>query len=260
MYADAENGGKVGAKSTSLPGTFWFYLEQAYLGENVKAYACPSANGPATATVDDTNVQWGSATNMWDGFVNNGRWIKWVDNSNHVASSTNNPAGLAGKWDARTAQAGQTYDLANGGTRSQARGYVGGYGNNHWMDSGAPSSTLAPGSGPGVTRLSNIGRLDMVLFADCTWANTQGSNTNSGTGSSQGIYSGYIDPNVDLNGSHSSDSTGRVLINRHSKAINAAFADGSASSVKLGDIWKVSWYEGWQYANLPSAVRQKNGI
>ena len=268
MYADTENAGRVGAKSTSLPGTFWFYVEQAYLGQNVKAYQCPSALGPAISTVDDPNVQWGSATNMWDGFVNNGRWIKYVDfGRTNPAYATwtptapgNNPIGLIGKWGTGTAQAGQDYDLANGATRSAARGYVGGYGNNHWMDSGAPSTTTAPGSGPGIKTLSQIQRLDIVLFADCTWANTQGSNTNSGTGTSQGIYSGFIDPAVDLNGSHSSDSTGRVLLNRHNKGINAAFADGSANFVKCGDIWKVSWYEGWNYAELPTAVRQKNGI
>lgn len=46
LYADGENGGKVGSKNTALPGTFWFFVEQAYLGENVKVLVIPNQTGP----------------------------------------------------------------------------------------------------------------------------------------------------------------------------------------------------------------------
>ncbi|HUO09944.1 MAG TPA: hypothetical protein VM008_16690 [Phycisphaerae bacterium] len=43
---------------------------------------------------------------------------------------------------------------------------------------------------------------------------------------------------------------GRIFINRHDKAINVSYVDGSARVLKLIDIWQPAWYNGCQRATL----------
>ncbi len=282
MYAEAENNSKTFTSNTSLPGTFWFYVAQPYLGDNKKSYICPRATDPAVQSPDDATVevQWGNATAVWDGFANNGRWLKWVDInrtnsawSTYVAGSPptlgNNPAGLIGRWGPGTASAGQDFNLASGGNRNQALGYVSSYGNNTWIDGHyTPSTTTDPASLPFRT-FNNYDRQDLVMFSDCTWANTAGSTTVGPLGgavqivsgpslgksaSGSGIYPGEINLLDDLQGSHTSDSIGRVLLKRHGKAINCVYVDGSASTVNLSDMWHVAWYIGWRNADMPASV------
>jgi len=267
MYTESENNGKTYSSNTSLPGTFWFYVAQPYLNDNKKAYLCPKATYPAVQSPDDATVevQWGNTTSIWDGFANNGRWIKWV-NINKINPAyynvTSNPGSLVGR-DTN----GNDYNLANGNTRNAAIGYQSSYGINTWADAHAtPSTTTDPLAAPFRT-FYNYDRQDIVLFSDCTWANTAGSTTagplggtvsivsgplvgNSPSGS--GLYPGEINSADDLTGAHTSDSVGRVLLDRHNKAINAAFVDGSASTVQLQDIWHVAWYVGWRNADIPS--------
>jgi prepilin-type N-terminal cleavage/methylation domain-containing protein/prepilin-type processing-associated H-X9-DG protein len=282
MYCEAENGGHTYTSNTSLPGTFWFYVAQPYLNDNKKSYLCPKATDPAVQSPDDatTEVQWGNTTAVWDGFANNGRWIKWVDiNRTNGAWATyvagppavlgNNPVGLIGRWGPGTANAGSDFNLASGGNRNQALGYVSSYGNNTWADAhSTPSTKTDPASLPFRT-FANYDRQDIVLFSDCTWANTAGSTTVGSLGGSvqivsgpcmgnapggSGIYPGEINMSDDLQGNHTSDSIGRVLLNRHSKAINCGYVDGSASTVKLQDLWHVAWYIGWRDADMPSSI------
>jgi prepilin-type N-terminal cleavage/methylation domain-containing protein/prepilin-type processing-associated H-X9-DG protein len=271
LYADAENNGKTYTSNTSLPGTFWFYVAQPYLNDNKKAYLCPTANSPAVVSPDDTTVeaQWGNISSMWDGFANNGRWLKWVNISRtNPAWATlmpgnpptlgNNPAGLVGKD-----LSGADYNLANGGTRNAAVGYQSSYGINTWADGHfSPSTSLDPAATP-FRSFAAMDRPDTVLFSDCSWANTAGSTTVGALGGSisivsgplmggspagNGIYPGEMNTSDDLEGNHTSDSLGRVLLNRHNKAINCAFVDGSVSLVQLGDLWHVAWYNGWRNA------------
>ncbi len=44
-----------------------------------------------------------------------------------------------------------------------------------------------------------------------------------------------------------SDGMGRICINRYGNyANNVAFFDGSVRSVKLADLWKLTWHQGWR--------------
>jgi prepilin-type processing-associated H-X9-DG protein len=44
--------------------------------------------------------------------------------------------------------------------------------------------------------------------------------------------------------------TGRLFVARHGKTTNIAYCDGSATNLKLQDIWRVQWYNGCQSKNL----------
>lgn len=52
------------------------------------------------------------------------------------------------------------------------------------------------------------------------------------------ILTGSYNPNIDF--------MQRFCIDRHRKAINVAFCDGSVRRVPLGDLWKLRWHKQWQ--------------
>ncbi|MGN6370269.1 MAG: type II secretion system protein [Phycisphaerae bacterium] len=258
MYCSTDNNNKTYTSNTGRPGTYWFYCAQPYLGQNQKVYMCPSAQIPAVTSQDDTGHpnQWGTSTSYWDGTPNNGKWIKWVD-STLSGSMAGSPGTLIGRVKATGAPSDLDQD---GGKKNYDIGYVSGYGNNTWTDGRfTPSTGVDPAAQP-FRSFSGYDRNDIVLFSDCTWANTAGSSNASYDGGSMvvvpgspctktganGLYPGVWDPKDDLHGSHTNDSFGRVFINRHNGAINCTFVDGSASNVKLPELWTVAWYQGWR--------------
>jgi prepilin-type N-terminal cleavage/methylation domain-containing protein/prepilin-type processing-associated H-X9-DG protein len=40
------------------------------------------------------------------------------------------------------------------------------------------------------------------------------------------------------------NNTQRILLNRHQRAINVVFCDGSAKTVRLDDVWQLKWFRG----------------
>jgi prepilin-type N-terminal cleavage/methylation domain-containing protein/prepilin-type processing-associated H-X9-DG protein len=87
------------------------------------------------------------------------------------------------------------------------------------------------------------------MFFDCMWVDAQVQVS---------LESGTDDPTPtnltgNVNGAFPSNHTARVCLDRHGKAINAVFADGSASLIKLADLHKFSWFRGerWSSFNTP---------
>jgi prepilin-type processing-associated H-X9-DG protein len=211
-----------------------------------------------------TQNYWGNVDYQWDGTLNAGRWLKYVvPGQSQPVTAGSNPYGLAG-IDSVTKG---VIDL-KGGNNNHTVGYTGSYGMNSWLDSFRYTPNPLVATNFTTMRVfSGIEQASMTpMFCDCVWAETDGSNSTASPGlpanpsgtTNSGIYPGIYpsngpNGNFDLAGSWTNVSTGRVLLNRHNMAINAAFADGSAREVKLGDIWKVSWYNGWQPTeiNLP---------
>jgi prepilin-type processing-associated H-X9-DG protein/prepilin-type N-terminal cleavage/methylation domain-containing protein len=48
----------------------------------------------------------------------------------------------------------------------------------------------------------------------------------------------------------------RIVVARHGFAINVAFADGHAETVKLPDLWKLKWHSQWNPNALPAGQTQ----
>lgn len=46
----------------------------------------------------------------------------------------------------------------------------------------------------------------------------------------------------------------RVCMDRHKRSVNITFLDGSATPVKLEQLWNQHWYQGWQMPTAPPAL------
>jgi prepilin-type N-terminal cleavage/methylation domain-containing protein/prepilin-type processing-associated H-X9-DG protein len=85
--------------------------------------------------------------------------------------------------------------------------------------------------------------IEVPMFLDCAWADIQPTN---------GSATSPVETPPDLT---AYDLKGkpehfRMLIARHGKAINVGFADGSARTVPLSDLYNLTWKKGWQKYTL----------
>jgi len=73
---------------------------------------------------------------------------------------------------------------------------------------------------------------EAVVFADSVWVDFWGRNLQDPSTNPQDYTSPSIGPYV---GNH------RVAVNRHNRAVNVSFGDGSARRVLLGELWSLHW-------------------
>ena len=143
----------------------------------------------------------------------------------------------------------------------------GSYGMNLWL--GSIDKSLGPsaldGSSPAtwegaperhfekITKVPRPSTTPMLM--DCTWWGTSGVAWDD---PEYGAY-GRVPPTRDYVGVMDGFSSeywlyfmGRICLDRHNKAINVAFCDGSVSKVMLNELWGLDWHLGY---NRVSDVR-----
>lgn len=81
---------------------------------------------------------------------------------------------------------------------------------------------------------------DVPVFCDSAWVDAWPRETHDPPAS-------YDEMLV----SHNRNSMGRVCIARHGMTINLAFADASARSIHLDELWRIYWYKGMPKAHMP---------
>jgi prepilin-type processing-associated H-X9-DG protein len=92
---------------------------------------------------------------------------------------------------------------------------------------------------------------EVPMFLDCAWADIAPSN---------GSPSSPVQPPPNLTGEGLNNAPSgtehwRMMLARHGKAINVCFADGSARTVPLPDLYNLTWKKNWEkytLTNLPT--------
>jgi prepilin-type processing-associated H-X9-DG protein len=114
---------------------------------------------------------------------------------------------------------------------------VGSYGYNRFLVAGHKNNNLA-------TKLTAFRDLTEVpMFFDCAYTDAEPENEPE-----------QAPPPLNLTGAglaESSPSHWRFLLARHGRAINVAFADGSARRVVLDDTYQLRWHIGWTPYRIP---------
>lgn len=254
MYVSSENGGKNIKENVSIVGSFWLTCTQPYIaGNNVSqinpgwekqthtynnVFFCPVANTTQGGGYDPTGTGkkfWGGAQVPWDcSYDTSGVWNKVVDLTKGTDPS------------------GKPLDINGNPVTKTSPGYKGSYGFNSWMNQRYQTSN-PPNLVQHARNYSDIFNPgDTPLVLDMIWVeddpSTKGVIAGETVLGSSGASIGTGDPQT---------GTGRCFINRHDKSINMGYADGHASTVKLNDIWKQSWYNGFPKQELDSATLQR---
>jgi prepilin-type N-terminal cleavage/methylation domain-containing protein/prepilin-type processing-associated H-X9-DG protein len=129
--------------------------------------------------------------------------------------------------------------------------YVGSYGFNAWLYNPAPPSgweVCLGANDPWPANLSSasVSSATIPVFFDCIYLDASPWYE---PGSS--YWGPSAPPPANLNGDYGVSSyvpypqMWRLDINRHGGSINVSYLDGHAASVKLADLWKQNWCQGW---------------
>lgn len=146
-------------------------------------------------------------------------------------------------WNCQYAPGGTSYEWGrdSGPTVPAQSWWASSYGFNYYLYTFNAGPNYPSGKGPHpkgkiehYNNLSDVRPANSTpMFFDCIWTD---------------VAPNECDPTpVDLKGTKFS-STGqitRVILNRHNKAINCVFCDGSASTVALNDVTQYTWHKGW---------------
>jgi prepilin-type processing-associated H-X9-DG protein len=122
-------------------------------------------------------------------------------------------------------------------SRPQLRGQIGSYGFNSWLYRTPGTTALPSGQGPreAYYTLPAKGSTEIPVFADCSFVNSWPRETDA-------VPTNLMSPVTDANlTSGSNVGMPRFCIDRHKKAINVVFLDGSARRVLLGELWSLQW-------------------
>jgi prepilin-type N-terminal cleavage/methylation domain-containing protein len=205
------------------------------LANGASAAMCPAAPDPSPYS-DSGTVNLG-----WNGQIDG------VDGGNGFLHTGNYP--------------GTTNPLPNG----QTLWWQGGYGFNAWLYYYPPSipkgamSNLQGDPHSYYNNITNIRPPNMVpVCFDCIWVDAfiQGEQENfliEQHNSQSGLLPVVPGTNADtipttvlgaMGSSGVGNSMGRIALRRHNYAINMVFADGSASTVPLNQLWNYRWYKG----------------
>jgi prepilin-type N-terminal cleavage/methylation domain-containing protein/prepilin-type processing-associated H-X9-DG protein len=215
-------------------------------------YMCPSAPDPDPATLYGTvNYSWNGyiqpADNGWD-FIH----------TKHIPDDPNGATGVEQWW-----QGGYGFNVFlyyyPASAQMSTTNMVGARGEYWNMYSNITSPTTTP------------------VFFDCVWMDAPVQSTEAiylethspssitypptyGTGNmSDSIPDNLLGaPNANAAGFPGpGQMTNRVCLNRHSYAINIAFADGSAQTAPLPTLWSYSWFQG--YVAIPGKMPIQQG-
>lgn len=96
---------------------------------------------------------------------------------------------------------------------------------------------------------------DLAVFSDCVWRDFEGRNNDNPLHNNW--YTGDVAQSLQLgpvSGGLVSGQSGieRCCIDRHQKAVNVGFRDGSARRERLSDLWSLRW-------NLTNTPRYRTG-
>jgi prepilin-type processing-associated H-X9-DG protein len=137
----------------------------------------------------------------------------------------------------------------NSTAKGQPNGYrIGSYGFNRFMTAvDVPAPPKQPDKKYFGTYISSVkASTEVPVFFDSTWIDARVDNFGTG-GSASNIVPVSLPKS--LSGVKSGDTNNpehyRFLINRHGRAINMCFADGSGKTVPLEDTYQYQWYKGW---------------
>ncbi len=131
----------------------------------------------------------------------------------------------------------------------------GSYGINHWITQlhrGDPGWRNHPQWNWKIASPKGAGRIPM--FFDCTWYGTMPYEYNyadSGAGITSGAPPTSQDWSEQLPANFGEYDMTRVCINRHQRAINIAFMDGSVQKTDLRDLWTLKWHKAYNTASGP---------
>jgi prepilin-type N-terminal cleavage/methylation domain-containing protein/prepilin-type processing-associated H-X9-DG protein len=276
IYVGTANNNHNVYDNNQLAGAFWMYQIQPYLGSNNlrnlgqnlttsapltgNVFVCPAANQlPAVINASGSaRPQWGDASHAWDTTPDTGWWDKAVvtETAGTIVSGVN-PTGLQG-WDANA----KAIASLGTGTATNFIGYKGSYGINDWVDVHQGNPSPAPKGFTG--SMNTYGQINQPqltpLFIDAIWP----ENDVSYNGFNEVVPSvqttiftspiGSGPTGTNMSTGEANTPTGRLFVSRHSNATtNVAYCDGSASVLKLIDIWHIQWYNGMPPANIANS-------
>ena len=140
------------------------------------------------------------------------------------------------------------YDDSNKAIGYFRKGDYGSYGINHWINSlppgwggwrGQPSWQWAKVSTVKVPS-------DVPVFADCAWYG--GNPFDLASGATEGLPAPTREWNK-TNPMQWSYDMARFCLDRHNRAIQVSFVDGSARLVKLKGLWDLQWHQAFRRTN-----------
>jgi len=123
--------------------------------------------------------------------------------------------------------------------------YAGSYAFNGWLYAYTPNTTLSnslamPTSQASYILLPKGWKPSVPLFCDSVWIETFPT--------SKDTYAANLQPSMTTPG------MGNICINRHHRAINVVFLDGSASTTQLQDLWNLPWSTNYTPPATPVVV------
>ena len=140
------------------------------------------------------------------------------------------------------------YDDSNKTIGYFRKGDYGSYGINHWINSLPPGWAGWRGQ-PG-WQWAKVAAVkfpsDVPVFADCAWYG--GNPFDLGGGATEGLPAPTREWNRTSPTPWSYDMA-RFCLDRHKRAIQASFVDGSARRVKLSGLWDLQWHQTFRRTN-----------
>ena len=239
MYSDQENAGHtlIDPASHSTYGTFWMQLTGPYHANDDKLYYCPMAKDPATWTNSK-----GTVVNAWNG---------------------NNTSGASNSYLVILSKADPTRDINNVLLPNPAAGPSGK--NAYTASYGINSYTYGATTTPNNTKMTVFSQFvspaSTPLFYDCIWTDISVSGgsllKDSNTATSPAPPPNLRGTNDDGTPPASTTGAQRLMLNRHNVAINGGMSDGHAEPIKMSDVYRYTWYDGWIPKNLPFPMPKK---
>ena len=207
-------------------------------------------------TADNDNTFW-TEHNVWATGVEQGSWMPMLSKSYgdvdefRLCPSANKLNGPQGGVGTTFRQWGPGPIMINHQFGPDASKNYGSYGTNLWINSVDPPSTMGWRGQPERQwkKLQSKYAADIPTVGDCTWFGTNpisirdNSWANGGDPAPSEDWWEQQDP---INFGHWGYDMARLTINRHSRAINMSFMDGSTRKVILHDLWSLKWHRGYE--------------
>jgi prepilin-type processing-associated H-X9-DG protein len=207
-------------------------------------------------TADNDNTFW-TEHNVWATGVEQGSWMPMLSKSYgdvdefRLCPSANKLNGPQGGVGTTFRQWGPGPIMINHQFGPDASKNYGSYGTNLWINSVDPPSTMGWRGQPERQwkKLQSKYAADIPTVGDCTWFGTNpisirdNSWANGGDPAPSEDWWEQQDP---INFGYWGYDMARLTINRHSRAINMSFMDGSTRKVILHDLWSLKWHRGYE--------------
>ncbi len=228
-------------------GMGYFMYTQDYKGWNMNYFS---------GTAAPIENFWGGLVVKYIGTKNHERSIAIDTNSNIVqvllcpdaADPSNNYWGSL-----NTAWNGKQHAIAPGSwdwfhyAGPPEEWWVGSYGFNGYLYSNYGQAHDASRVGRYYEKLTEIRKsTDTPVFCDSTWVDfiVRPPNQTDPSGNVADATPTTLQGTLVTDTGPASNNTQRIALNRHQHAINVVFADGSARTVPLSDLYRLNWFHG----------------